>query len=168
MSQSRTPMTPVQIVAADLTRADHQAAVVSLTAAYALDPMGNEGPLPDDVLARLVPGLASLPTTRVLLAYLDGRAVGLATCFLGFSTFKGRPLLNIHDLVVREEARGRGIGRQLLGAVAAKAVELGCCKVTLEVHGQNERAKHLYEATGFAQVGLGTRGGGVLFYARGL
>lgn len=155
-----------QIVEADLTRPDHQAALISLTAAYASDPMGRGGPLPDDVLTRLVPGLAALPTSRVLLAYQDGQAVGLATCFVGFSTFQGRPLLNVHDLFVMSPFRSRGIGRLLLDAAVAKAAELGCGRVTLEVSEKNERARSVYEGLGFAQMGLGTPGGGVLFYAR--
>jgi hypothetical protein len=36
------------------------------------------------------------PNARVFLAYLGGEAVGLATCFIGFSTFHGRPLVNVH------------------------------------------------------------------------
>jgi hypothetical protein len=35
---------PIDIVEADLERADHQRDIVALTAAYALDPMGNAGP----------------------------------------------------------------------------------------------------------------------------
>lgn len=88
------------IVKADLDRPEHQSAIVALTAAYALDVMGNGGPLPADVLERLVPGLKAHPTTVILLAYVDGAAVGIATCFLGFSTFAARPLVNIHDLAV--------------------------------------------------------------------
>ena len=36
------------------------------------------------------------------------RAVGLALCFVGFSSFKARPLINIHDIAVRPEVRGQG------------------------------------------------------------
>lgn len=38
------------IVKADLDRSEHQKAVVAMTAAYAMDRVGNGGPLPPDVL----------------------------------------------------------------------------------------------------------------------
>ena len=85
----------VRIVEAQLARPDHERDVVAMTAAYAMDAMGNGGPLSADVLDRLVPALREHPTTIVFLAYADGRAVGIATCFLGFSTFAARPLINI-------------------------------------------------------------------------
>lgn len=158
----------IQVVEADLTRTDHQQAVCALTAAYALDPMGKGGPLELDALDRLIPGLKAHPTTLILLAYADEKAVGLATCFRGFSTFFALPLVNIHDLAVLPAFRGQGIGRQLLDAVAEKARVLGCCKVTLEVLENNTRARHVYEAAGFAQAADGDKTGGALFYSRPL
>jgi ribosomal protein S18 acetylase RimI-like enzyme len=156
------------IVTADLERPDHQEAVVAMTAAYALDRMGNGGPLPPDVLVRLVPGLRSHPTALVFLAYVDGAAVGIATCFLGFSTFAARPLINIHDLAVLPEHRGRGIGGALLRAVEAAARERGCVKVTLEVQENNLPARQLYERAGLTQAVYGASTGGSLFYTKTL
>jgi ribosomal protein S18 acetylase RimI-like enzyme len=157
---------PAVIVEAELDRAEHQSAIVALTAAYALDPMGNGGPLPPDVLERLVPGLRAHPTTLVLLAYVDEKAVGLATCFLGFSTFAARSLLNVHDLAVLPAYRGRGIGRALLHAVEGAARARGCVKLTLEVLEHNRRARQLYEAAGFAQATYTEAAGGALFFAK--
>lgn len=154
----------VEIIEADLSRPEHQRHVRELTAAYALDPMGNGGPLSADVLERLVPGLQDHPTTLVFLAYDDGRPVGLATCFRGFSTFAALPLINISDFFVRTECRGRGFGRRLLAAVEQKARQLGCCRVTLEVQENNEAARRLYEVAGFGQAVYGETTGGSLYY----
>ncbi|MFO0946793.1 MAG: GNAT family N-acetyltransferase [Planctomycetota bacterium] len=140
---------PLEILEADLERIDHQDAVCALTAAYALDAFGNGGPLPDDVMERLIPGLRSHPTTIVFLAYAGKNPVGIATCFRGFSTFLGKPLINIHDLAVLPECRGRGIGHALLHAVEAKARAIGCGKITLEVLQTNERARNVYHRHGF-------------------
>lgn len=104
----------VEIVEGNLDRSDHQRDVVAMTAAYALDEMGNGGPLPPAVLERLVPGLRAEPTTLILLAYVEGQAVGIATCFRGFSTFAAQPLINIHDLSVLPAFRGYGIGGLLV------------------------------------------------------
>jgi ribosomal protein S18 acetylase RimI-like enzyme len=157
-----------EIVEADLDRSDHQEAVVALIAAYATDPMGNGAPLPPDVLGNLIAGLKKHPTTLILLAYVDGRPAGIATCFIGFSTFYARPLVNIHDLAILPEFRGQGIGRRLMDGVLDKARQLGCCKVTLEVHEGNARAKKMYEAAGFAEGTAREPGGRWLFYSRPL
>jgi ribosomal protein S18 acetylase RimI-like enzyme len=161
-------VSPVTIIEADLTNAQHQLDVETMTAAYARDAMGNGQPLPPDVLARLVPGLRAHPTTIIFLAYVEDEAVGIATCFLGFSTFAARPLINIHDLAVSAEHRGRGIGRSLLEAVERAARERGCAKLTLEVHENNSRARRVYEAVGFAHATYGEATGGCLFYAKSL
>ena len=156
------------IVKADLDHPEHQNAIVAMTAAYALDRMGNGGPLSPDVLERLIPGLQSHPTTLVFLAYVDGAVVGIATCFVGFSTFAARPLVNVHDLAVLPEFRGRGVGRALLGAVEAAARERGCVKITLEVQENNHRARQLYERVGLSQAVYGETTGGSLFYSKAL
>lgn len=154
------------ILRADLERPEHQQAIIAMTAAYALDEMGNGGPLLPDVLERLIPGLQSHPTTLVFLAFVDDLPVGIATCFLGFSTFAARPLINIHDLSVLPEHRGRGIGQALLRAVEATARERGYVKLTLEVLENNHRARRAYARAGFEQAGHGDATGGALFYSK--
>lgn len=159
--------TAVRIVQADLDRADHQAAVVTLTDAYARDPMGNGAPLPDDVRRALIPGLREHPGTVVFLAYVGTEPVGIANCFRGFSTFAGKPLLNIHDVIVLDAYRGRGVARAIFDAVERKARALGCGKLTLEVSEGNHPARKLYEQIGFGQGACG-EGGALLFYVKPL
>jgi hypothetical protein len=50
----QTTSLPVEIVEADLSRAEHQQAVLELVDAYAADPMGNGEPLTDEVRSSLV------------------------------------------------------------------------------------------------------------------
>jgi len=158
---------PVEIVEADLDRPEHQEAVLALTDAYAMDPMAGGEPLPADKRDRLIDGLRSHPTTVILLAYVGGEPAGIATCFLGFSTFAAKPLLNIHDLSVAPEHRGLGLGRVLLEAVERKARELGCSKITLEVGDHNETARALYDKVGFSQPS-GHAAGALIFYTKDL
>jgi len=148
------------IAKADLSNPQHQQDVITMTAAYAQDAMGNAGPLAADVLARLVPALRQHPTTIIFLAYIEDRAVGIATCFLGFSTFTARSLINVHDLAVLPEHRGRGISRLLLDAVEREARDRSCARITLEVQERNSRARRVYEAAGFV--------GGSLFLTKAL
>jgi len=140
----------VQIRAADLDDPAHAAGIVALLAGYAREPGGGGQPIPDAVQQRLVPALAHEPHALVLVALQDAEPVGVVICFRGFSTFAARPLLNVHDLAVRPEVRGQGVGRRLLEAVEAHARRLGCCKLTLEVHGDNHGAQALYARFGFA------------------
>jgi GNAT superfamily N-acetyltransferase len=158
----------VRIVEADLDREDHQRAVVDLTDSYACDPMGSGQPLDEAVKQALIPGLRRHPTTLILLAFDGDRAVGIATCFVGFSTFYARPLINIHDLAVVPFRRGQGVGARLLQAVEARARALGCCKLTLEVFANNHRALAVYSSAGFVQASYTAEAGGALFMAKPL
>jgi GNAT superfamily N-acetyltransferase len=85
---------------------------------------------------------------EVLLAYLDGAAVGFAVFFNNFSTFLGRRGLYLEDLFVRPHARGRGVGRALLAAVANIAVARGCGRVEWSVLDWNSKAKDFYQGLG--------------------
>src|SRR5688572_2341265 len=144
----------IEICEADFGDATHRAGIVDVLNSYAIEPVGGGHPLSAEVTTRLVPGLRDHPTSLVLLAFADGRPVGLAVCFFGFSTFAARPLLNIHDLAVLPAWRGRGVGRALLNAAESRAVQRGCCKLTLEVRDDNRGARILYERYGFTDFVL--------------
>jgi len=143
-------------------------AVVALLDAYARDPMGGGEPLRADVKARLVGDLAAHPQAFSLIARLDEDAVGLANCFMAYSTFAAEPIVNIHDFAVLSGHRGRGIGRALLAAVEAEALNRGACKVTLEVLSGNAPARRLYAANGYGDYQLDPASGQALFWQKRL
>lgn len=161
-------MQDIDFLEADLTRTEHQGAVLDLINAYSCDPMGDGKPLSEDARARLIAGLQEHPTTLIILAFKSSEPIGVAVCFRGFSTFAARPLLNIHDLNVLPAFRGIGIGRGLIAAVEAKARELGCCKLSLEVQEKNHRARRTYAASGFTQAQYELEAGNVLFLTKTL
>ena len=134
--------------------------------AYAEDPMGNSGPLADDVRQRLISGLRKHPTTIILLAMQAEQPVGIAVCFLGFSTFAAQPLINIHDLYVAHPLRGQGIGKMLLAHVEQEANSRNCCKLTLEVQEDNVRARTAYLAYGFSEPVYAEQSRGSLFLSK--
>jgi len=143
-------------------------ALLGLLDHYAQDPMGGGHPLGEHARAHLVAALRSVPGYHGGLA-LDGeRAVGLVNCFTGFSTFAAQPLLNIHDLVVHADARGRGIGAALLDWARQRAQDLGCCKLTLEVLSGNTRARKVYEAAGYEPYALDPESGEALLMQKRL
>jgi len=147
--------TDVTILDADLSRAEHQDALVKMLDAYMRDPMEGGEPPSERVKRELVPGLRAHPACYVFLAYRDGSPVGFTICFLGFSTFNARPLINIHDIFVDSSVRVMGIGARLLERVEGKARELNCCGITLEVREDNRVARGLYRKVGFDRVVVG-------------
>ena len=159
---------PIRIIEADLSLPAQQEAVLAMVDAYSRDAMGDGKPLDPDVRAQLIPGLRRHPTTLIFLAFDGEQPVGAAVCFIGFSTFAAKPLINIHDFVVLPTSRGKGIGRQLLRAVEAKARELGCCKLTLEVMDKNHQAVRMYQATGFERYALQEEAGAAIFMSKPL
>jgi GNAT superfamily N-acetyltransferase len=129
--------------------------ILTVLDSYASAPVGGGHPLALDVRERLIPMLREHPTSLVLLAFVDDDPVGIAVCFFGVSSFRARPLLNIHDLAVLPWCHGKGVGQALLKAVEERARRKGCCKLTLEVLDDNTRARDLYRRFGFDDVVVG-------------
>ena len=151
---------------ADYRDPDDATIVIDLLDAYALDPMGGGKPLSDHVRRNLAAGLAEVPGAFSLIARLDGRPVGLANCFTGYSTFAAAPLINVHDVVVLPDARGNGVGQALMAAIEKKARKIEACKITLEVLSGNDRAKAVYERCGFGDYRLDPDSGHALFWQK--
>ena len=88
------------------------------------------------------------PAAEVLLAEEQGRAVGFALFFQNYSTFLARPGIYLEDLFVEPQARGKGIGKALLRAVARLAVERGCGRFEWAVLDWNDPAIGFYKSLG--------------------
>lgn len=156
------------VLSADYADPSDGATIVALLDAYARDPMGGGEPLPERTRVGLVAGLAATPGAFSLIARIDGEPVGLANCFMGYSTFAASPLVNIHDMVVLPGHRGAGIGRALMAAIEAEALKRGACKITLEVLSGNETAKGLYRSCGYGDYELDPVQGHALFWQKKL
>ncbi len=137
-------------------------ALIELLNHYALQETGQSAALADAVLANVIADLKQETAYQGWLAEFEDRAVGLANCFKGFSTFRSRPLVNIHDLVVHREYQGQGIGCQLLQSVIQQAKDDRYCAVTLEVLADNPAAR-LYQRMGFEGIGPSVAGGIMYF-----
>ena len=166
MSTLAAPADALTIARVDYADPAQGAELFRLLDHYARDPAGGGKALDPARKDTLLTGLAATPNAFSLLAFLDGKAVGLANCFTGFSTFAMKPLVNIHDVVVHADVRGRGIGRALFAAIEAEARSLGAAKVTLEVLSGNEPAKALYHALGYGDYVLDPHMGQALFWQK--
>ena len=157
-----------EILIADLTLPAHAAAIVYLLNEYAQDNMGGGAELPQFVKSNLVPELRKRQGAHVVLALVDGAPAGMAVCFEGFSTFACKPLLNVHDIIVAQTYRGRGLSKRLLAKAEEIALHLGCCKLTLEVLEGNAVAQAAYKACGFAGYELDPKMGKAMFWQKKL
>ena len=88
------------------------------------------------------------PYAEVLIGEVDGEAAGFALFFHNYSTFLSRPGIYLEDLFVRPSARGSGLGKALLAALAKLAVERGCGRLEWSVLDWNEPAIGFYRNLG--------------------
>jgi ribosomal protein S18 acetylase RimI-like enzyme len=158
----------IDLIRADYNNKQQAEDLIMLLNAYALDPMGGEEALSDEVKKNLVPTLAKRTDVFTILCYVDGEAAGVINCVEGFSTFSCKPLINIHDCGVLAKYRGLGISLKMFAEVEKVAIEKGCCKLTLEVLQGNDVAKKAYEKLGFAGYELDPTLGHALFWEKKL
>ncbi len=97
------------------------------------------------------------PTRRYWMAELDG-AMAAYVFFLDWNT--SIPALGI---AVRDDLRGRHLGRNLIAFAQAEARAAGKGGIQLTTHTTNLRAQTLYENMGFVCMGL-CKNGTELFY----
>jgi GNAT superfamily N-acetyltransferase len=90
------------------------------------------------------------PSPRVFcdIAEWEGATAGFALWFYSFSTFRGRHGIYLEDLFVRPALRGRGIGKALLGRLAARCAAEGLARLEWSVLDWNEPALAFYRRLG--------------------
>lgn len=97
------------------------------------------------------------PVHAALAFDAGGAAIGLAHWLMHRSTWAVADFCYLNDLFVAAEQRGAGVGRTLIGHVAADARAAGCAQVYWLTHQTNTTAMRLYDAvatrTGFVHYG---------------
>lgn len=88
------------------------------------------------------------PAAGALFARYDGEAAGYAIYFFTFSSFLARAGIWLEDIYVRPKYRKRGLGRQLVEAVAQAGVDRGCGRYEWTALNWNERALDFYQSIG--------------------
>lgn len=96
-------------------------------------------------------------TERVLLAEMDGRAVGFACLWLFPVVCYAQPYAEVAELFVEEEHRRQGIGRALLEFAAEMARLGGAHDLYVATAFRNTPAQRLYQKTGFQNFDLRLR-----------
>jgi GNAT superfamily N-acetyltransferase len=88
------------------------------------------------------------PYAEVLIGEIEGTPQGFALFFHNFSTFEGKPGIYLEDLFVRPEARGSGLGKALLAALAQVAIARDCARLEWAVLDWNDPAIAFYISLG--------------------
>ena len=92
--------------------------------------------------------LAQPQTRHYIVAETSGTIVGYAgLCAAGDQA-------DVQTIAVRAGSQGNGIGTTLLGDLLATARARGGREVYLDVRVDNDRARRLYQRTGFTEVGV--------------
>lgn len=158
----------ISLVRADYHNEQHAKDLIMLLNAYALDDMGGAEALSSDVKDNLVATMAKRSDVFTVLCYVDEEPAGIINCVEGFSTFRCKPLINIHDCGVLAKYRGFGLSLKLFAEVEKIAIERGCCKLTLEVLQGNNVAQNAYKKLGFSGYELDPTLGHALFWEKKL
>ena len=161
-------MGTLNIIQIDYKNAQQMSDLIELLNAYACDEMGGAEPLSQATINDLSQQLIACPTALSLVAYSDGEPAGLLNAFWSVSTFAAKPLMNIHDLAVKPEFRGQRIATALMLELEVIAKAKGCCKLTLEVLSNNQKAQQTYLRFGFAGYQLNPDAGHALFWQKKL
>lgn len=158
----------LDVLIADYHHPKHGLDMAYLLDSYAKDPMGGGAPIAAAITDNLALSLSKLPHAFTVLCYVENQPAGLINCFETFSTFKGMPLINIHDVIVLKDFRGLGLSQLMLEKVEGIAKQRGCCKLTLEVLEGNEVAQHSYKKFGFEGYELDPAMGKAVFWKKSL
>ena len=79
------------------------------------------------------------------LAETDGALVGMTVNVLHEGTWTTAPICYLEDLFVAPEARGAGIGRELIGDLVAMGKARGWSRLYWHTKSENVQARRLYE-----------------------
>lgn len=109
---------------------------------------------PNEVVANaetlLQSGFQEHPLFVAWVAEKDGLIVGMALCYIRYSTWKG-PVLYLEDLIVTESFRGNGIGKALFEKCIAHAKHNNYRRMVWQVLDWNTPAIDFYKGYG-AQI----------------
>jgi GNAT superfamily N-acetyltransferase len=91
--------------------------------------------------------------TVTLVAELDGAVTGVIDMEYHQRLGDHRPQARVHDLVVTDRVRGRGVGSVLLRRAEELARKRGCFRMTLVTAAWREATIAFYEREGFQDYG---------------
>lgn len=140
-----------EFVQVDLNNEVHCEHLLRLVNDYMADGIGLGEPMPDHLGPKIIEGLKKHLGYVGFFVQVGDDFAALANCNLNFSTWKAKPLINIHDFIVSPDFRKQGVGLFLLDKIADYASKEGYCRINLEVSHDNYKAQNLYKKAGFKE-----------------
>jgi GNAT superfamily N-acetyltransferase len=129
--------------------------IAAVLALYAQPGMDNGKVLALEEAKALFAQFAKYPNYRLFVALADGLVVGsYALLVMHNLGHLGTPSAIAEDVVVAQEVRGQGIGRQMMEHAAAQAREAGCYKLALSSNNQRVDAHRFYASLGLVPHGV--------------
>ena len=90
----------------------------------------------------------SPPDFHCLIAKEGSNLVGFLVYYFVLFTYRAKPNVIVKELYIADRHRSRGIGRQLMKAVAREAKQAGCGMIKWWVARWNERGMEFYKRLG--------------------
>ena len=110
---------------------------------------------PDEVTVTLrhfeESGFGPNPVWWAFVAEEEGFIHGFALYYIRYSTWKGQKMY-LEDIIVTEDARGKGIGALLMDALILEAKERNFTGITWQVLNWNEPALNFYKKFKFIRI----------------
>ena len=91
---------------------------------------------------------------QIFVAEVNGKVEGMVLLLFTISTYLGKRVALLEDMIVAPEWRGKGIGSQLLHHALAYAQSNGMGRVTLLTDLDNEAGHQFYKAHGFVRSSM--------------
>jgi GNAT superfamily N-acetyltransferase len=102
--------------------------------------------------------IIAAPHQHVLVGEIDGIVV--ATCqvaYLRRLIYDGSLICNVESVRVSADARGKGLGAELMEYVCAEARRRRCARIELTTNRRRDRARRFYERLGFVPSHVGMK-----------
>jgi GNAT superfamily N-acetyltransferase len=111
-----------------------------------------QAPLIDiGIWSKTLKKMLASPDWAFLLALEGVEAIGLVLFFVRPTLTTGMNRATITEMVVTEEARGKGVGRELIEEAKRQALKMGCSILAVSTELDNAGATGFYRKMGFTQ-----------------
>jgi GNAT superfamily N-acetyltransferase len=107
-----------------------------------------------DTAASIYRKMKSYPDYKIHVALAEGRIIGtFALLVMDNLGHCGTPSAILEDVVVGEDLRGQGIGKQMMDYANSLCRQKGCYKMSFSSNINREAAHRFYEKLGFRKHG---------------
>jgi len=98
--------------------------------------------------------LLSKPDSKILVARLGRKVVGLIHLTIRQTLFHTKPSCLIEELIVTKSHRGQGIGTLLVSEATKKCQQMDCCEIEVSTAEINVEARDFYKHCGLYECGI--------------